>query len=78
MSVVLLICAIYEITAERNVKLIITYFIFGIIINPKFAAIISKNLFQIKNGRYGLFFIWYVVWWNLCNIKTVHISSIII
>lgn len=57
MSVVLLICAIYEITAERNVKLIITYFIFGIIINPKFAAIISKNLFQIKKWEIWIIFL---------------------
>lgn len=57
MSVVLLICAIYEITAERNVKLIITYFIFGIIINPKFAAIISKNLFQIKKWEIRIIFL---------------------
>ena len=57
MSAVLLICAIYEITAERDIKLIITYFVLGIIINPKFDAFISKNLFQIKKWEIWIIFL---------------------
>lgn len=77
MSVVLLICAIYEITAERNVKLIITYFWHY---NQSEICCYHKQKFisDKKMGDMDYFFIWYVVWWNLCNIKTVHISSIII
>ena len=43
MSVVLLICAIYEITAERNVKLIITYFIFGISSQALFVTMLASR-----------------------------------
>lgn len=57
MSVVLLICAIYEITDEKNVKLIISYLILGILINPKIDNIFSKKFFKIKNWHIWIIFL---------------------
>ena len=57
MSVVLLICAIYEIIDEKNVKLIISYLILGILINPKIDNIFSKKFFKIKNWHIWIIFL---------------------
>lgn len=57
MSVVLLICAIYEITDEKNVKIIISYLILGILINPKIDNIFSKKFFKIKNWHIWIIFL---------------------
>lgn len=57
MSVVLLICAIYEITDEKNFKIIISYLILGILINPKIDNIFSKKFFKIKNWHIWIIFL---------------------